>query len=534
MADVTIAVHTQRAQARTIVLALFALAFAFGIAGIFVRAHGYAGRLLWTDEAITAMRVSGQQGAQFIAAAVDGRPHSVEEIRRFAGIGAPAPMGEVVRSLAVEDSQHPPLYYVVTGAWTRAFGFSIATLRAPALLFGILVPFAVGWMCFELYSTRAAAALGFALASVSPVLVLYSQEAREYGLWALFVAVATAAVLRAVRKDDARWWIVYGACCIAGMYADVLFATVLLSHGIYVALRVRGRPRVRFVLCLAAAALAFAPWAVEILKHQRAIDLSNAWTAGPWPLRMLLEKWAFNIGTTFFDLEYAKPSLALVLVPIAALIAAAVWWNSAVLRGAARTMIVALLAVPVVTLMLPDLVLQSHRSSVTRYEMALWIALLVAVAGFLASRLRRKTGTGLWLSVTGALLIVMSLSSAIGANSRVWWDNRQDAPNIAIAHVLSENPSSVLVVPGRWARLLALSFYLAPSVSVEMLPPHAAAARPAGFGSAYLLGREAEARAAHGRLARVAFPDTGGLNAQVRSFRGGADTDELMLWRFEP
>lgn len=532
MADATIAVMNQPSRARSTALAIFMLAFAFGLLGIFVRAHGYADRLLWTDEAITALRTSGYTGAQFVASAVNTGPHTTAEIRRFAGIGAPRPLGDVVRSLAVEDAQHPPLYYLLTAMWTRAFGSSIGALRAPALLFGILVPFAVGWMCFELYGTRTAGALGFTLASVSPVLVIYSQQAREYGLWALFVALATAIVLRAIRTDDLRWWIAYGVCCIAAMYTDVLFATVLLSHCVYVGLRIRGRARVRFAACVAAAAIAFAPWALEIFKHKRAIDLSNAWTAGPWPLSMLLEKWAFNAGTAFFDLEYARAAFAIVLVPIAALVAAALWWNAAILRPAARTMILALLIVPVVTLMLPDLALHSHRSSVTRYEMALWIALTTALAGFLASRVRRRTAGGLWLIATTALVVMMGVSSAVAASTHVWWDNREDAPNPAIAQVLGAQPSTILVVPGRWARVLALSFYVAPSVRMELLPPHAPAVRPTGFENAYLLGLRAEARSAKGSVTRVSLPDAAAMNAQVRNFRGGADSDTLMLWRF--
>jgi hypothetical protein len=48
-----------------------------------------------------------------------------------------------------------------------------------------------------------------------------------------------------------------------------------------------------------------------------------------------------------------------------------------------------------------------------------------------------------------------------------------------------------------------------------------------------LLGLDAEAREAGGPVTRVQLPDAAAMNAQVRNFRGGADSDTLMLWRFE-
>ncbi len=58
----------------------------------------------------------------------------------------------------------------------------------------------------------------------------------------------------------------------------------------------------------------------------------------------------------------------------------------------------ALILAPVVMLFLPDLILHQHRSSVTRYGIALWIALIVCVAGFLAARTRNgRSGRSWWV-----------------------------------------------------------------------------------------------------------------------------------------
>ena len=285
MADVTVAA-VRRVRGRTAVRWLIPVLVAVGLLGLVLRFVGDGTRLFWTDEAITAMRTAGFTGADLVKGTVNGRTQTFAAIANYAGRGTMRPLGDVVRSLAIEDAQHPPVYYLATGAWTRLFGASIPSIRAPALLFGILVPFAVAWMCFELYGTKTSAALGFALSAVSPVLVIYTQQAREYGLWAFFVAASTAMFLRAIRSHSRRLWLVYGLCSVLGLYTDPLFVTVLIAHGIFAAFRLRGIPLRWFLIASGLVALAYVPWVVAILQHIRAIELSNAWTAGPWRTRI--------------------------------------------------------------------------------------------------------------------------------------------------------------------------------------------------------------------------------------------------------
>ncbi len=468
-------------------------------------------------------------------ALVDGRVHSVAYVMRYAGRGDQAPLSDVVRSLAKEDAQHPPVYYLLAAAWTRAFGPSISSLRAVSVLLGCLAPFAVGWLCFELYGTRLAAALGFAFSGVSPVLVLYSQQAREYGLWAALIAASTALFLRASRGNANGWWVAYALCSICALYTDVLFITVLVSHAAYAAICMRGKRLAGFAIALAATLVSFAPWAVQIALHRRTIELSNAWTAGPWPLHMLVEKWAFNAGTTFFDLEYAHAKLAAVLAAIFIFTACAVYWNVARAPRAERIMTAALIAAPLLMLFLPDLVLHQHRSSVTRYGMSLWIALIVCVAGFMAAQLSSMRRRALlWGGAATAVLLASLISSIVDVRSPVWWDNRSDAQNLTIAHILNEQPSTLVVVPGNWARVFDLAFYLHPDVGVQMLPSHAAARPAPGFARAFLLARPTDESA----FARSSGPlqivyKSQEENAQVRSFRGTPGGKEyLSLWRF--
>src|ERR1700729_270668 len=104
-----------------------------------------------------------------------------------------------VAGLAAEDPQHPPLYYVLAHLWVDVFGSSLSAIRALPALFGILALPCVFWLALELFRSRATALVALGLFALSPVFVLYSQEAREYSLWTIVVALASVAFLRALR-----------------------------------------------------------------------------------------------------------------------------------------------------------------------------------------------------------------------------------------------------------------------------------------------------------------------------------------------
>ena len=103
---------------------------------------------------------------------------------------ARAPVAEIIRFHWLATYEHPPLWILLMHAWSGVFGQSEAALRLPSVLAGTLaVPLL--WQV-----TRAARLnpgvriLAVALAAVSPLLVLYSQDARMYAV-ANLLAVAS-------------------------------------------------------------------------------------------------------------------------------------------------------------------------------------------------------------------------------------------------------------------------------------------------------------------------------------------------------
>ena len=76
------------------------------------------------------------------------------------------------------------------------------TLRLPFVIFGVLTVLAIWAFTNELFG-RAAAWLAAALACVCPILIIYSQEFRFYGLFVLFSSLSFWTLATALRTN--RW-----------------------------------------------------------------------------------------------------------------------------------------------------------------------------------------------------------------------------------------------------------------------------------------------------------------------------------------
>ncbi len=114
--------------------------------------------------------------------------------------------GGMLSHLSSNESA-PPLYYVLAWLWTHVFGTGAVGFRSLSALAGtatIPVLYACGREISDRVGVWAAA-----LATFSPAMYYYSQEARAYGLLVLFGAVAFLCWQRALRLRTGRslaWW----------------------------------------------------------------------------------------------------------------------------------------------------------------------------------------------------------------------------------------------------------------------------------------------------------------------------------------
>lgn len=146
-----------------------------------------------------------------------------------------------------EFSAHPPLWFALSKL-AIAFGWTEMLLRVPAAFAGILsVPalYVLGRRLFD----RRVALVGAALLAISPIDVLFSQNARNYAFFVLLAILLLYGAIRAVDGPDAapraRGWVLFVVAALAGLYTHYLFILPLAGAVLALALRLIQRATAR-------------------------------------------------------------------------------------------------------------------------------------------------------------------------------------------------------------------------------------------------------------------------------------------------
>lgn len=406
-------------------------------------------KLYTNDEATTSVHVSGHTIRDYLDAASAGRIRTMGDAMRFQSVDPHTTLKDVVTTLAVEDPQHPPLFYLLERSWQHVFGNSIVARRSLSAVIGVLVIAAAYGFGLALLRSRRGAAILCALVAVSPFHELYAQQAREYALWTLFVLLSSALLLRALEDEAPADWLLYALSAALGLYTDALFLYALASHAAFVVFAYRSNRAsvLRFAAAAGVAVGAFAPWLV-VLYRGRGMVTNNAYFSAPLPANLFALKWLFNIGAVFFDLDYLYHATAIVLVPLLALIAVA--WFVLCRRAEPRValFVCTLGGLSVLAFVVPDLLRHESRSTSGRYLIPAWIACEVTVA-FLISQVARRRSARARATGAGVLASfgVLGLASSwVGMHHEYWWGDASVAALGDIAHAIerAERPVSVV------------------------------------------------------------------------------------------
>jgi 4-amino-4-deoxy-L-arabinose transferase-like glycosyltransferase len=351
---------------------------------------------------------------------------------------------------ALVEDVHPPLYFLSVSAWTRAFGESDASLRAPSAVFGVLAVLATFLLGRRLFGAGAGLAAAF-LSAVAPFHVNYGQEARPYALLLLLALLSTHALVR-LAEEPGRWGrrVAYGALAASLPYTHANGAFVLLAHasfGAVTLVRARGEER----RALAAGALAatgvatvlLAPWLPSLLRQTGRVTESG-WIPVPTPkiVRRAV-------------VEHAGSAWALLVLAALALVAIATRDPGRARRAPRARLLVALLwLVPLAAPIL--LSFAGPRTFLPRTSIASSAALLL-LAGAGIAALARRPGWGAAAGAAAALLVA-ALSGRTLAR-RVAYVHNQDLRGAA-AVVERDALAGDVVVVGHSFERTALEHYL--------------------------------------------------------------------------
>lgn len=340
----------------------------------------------------------------------------------------------------------PPLYYLAVWLWAKLFGTSAWGLRSLSALAGVALVPVVYALGTSLKSARTGL-IAAAFATVSPLLVWYSQEARAY---MLFLLLATAAVLLFVR-GRLWWWALASAAALATHYFAVIVVLPMAAWLLWTRRRSAAWPVAAVVL----AGLALLPLAL----HQ------SAHVSRPWAIGLSASDGLLATGQSFLvGLEWTwlihRPG-----VIVLALLAVAMAWRA---RHHREALLPA--AIAAVALILPFLSsLVGPKYFTPGNELPAWplIAVVLAIG---ATRLLAAAACILMLAIT----LAGPLDPAL---------QRDDWRNLVGS--LQPAPRGIVVLNG-FEDTPVVRYYLKDQTTAYPVPEIAVIGRPAEAGFAFV------------------------------------------------
>jgi Dolichyl-phosphate-mannose-protein mannosyltransferase len=341
-------------------------------------------------------------------------------------------LGAMVSSMISHES-NPPLYFVVGWLWAKLFGTGAFGLRSLSALAGSAA-IVIAYLCGrELVSVRAGL-LAAALVTLSPFMIWYSQEAREYMLLAALCGASVLFFARALSRRSRRelgLWALFSALAIL-THAFAAFLIAPEAVALLWVLRSRAS-----AIAVAAVAVVQAALLPLILGHASNSLLSFI-RSTPLHTRIQQVPVAFAFGTLYQSSLVSYGLLGAAALAAALILLVVAGAPAEQLRGAAIA--AGLAAVVLVAPLL--LAVAGVDYYIYRALIPAWIPLAVVIgAACTAPRLR----------LLGAALAVGLLGSFIWAQIKIQTEaqyQRADWRSVAAALGRAPGPRAILVDNG--------------------------------------------------------------------------------------
>jgi mannosyltransferase len=361
--------------------------------------------------------------------------------------------------LRAEPFEHPPLYYLSLYPWQLLAGSSEFALRFYSVFWGLLFVPLLYALVRSLIDERLAW-LAALMATISPFMVVYSQETRMYTLMPCLAVLALLSFHQAIERARPRWWIAYAVVIAVGVAVHYYFALVWLATTAYLLLARPCRRRM-WLWGFGIQSLFFLVGAIWLI-------------AAPGPRSSLMRVLE---GETAFGLVYKLnkvmpalilgeirsrdvPALAYVLSTAGWLLTLlGVWWSrkSPLLRPSAWRLLALLLVLPLVaSFLIPYGVLARHLGYT-----------LISAFTFMAFGLLALRRLGrLWLSL-GVVVVLLLTSYGLVAQYTI---GKGDFGQ-AMAYVDGRAQPGDLLILNQPAQRHLMDYYNAQDWPVHYLPP---------------------------------------------------------------
>ncbi|MDA0266900.1 MAG: glycosyltransferase family 39 protein [Cyanobacteria bacterium] len=465
---------------RLIAIALLILGTAFRFAHLDRKVY-------WHDEAYTSMVITARPGRYLSQDLFQNRVVKPADLLAYQDFVPDLTLKDMVVRKGIEDVQHPPLYYVLLRFWAQVWGTAPVVTRGFSSLLSLLVFPALYGLCRELFALPLSGWVAIALFAVSPLHLVFGQEAREFGFWTALILASSALLLRAMDRPSWRNWVLYGVSMVAAAYTALFSVCIAIGHFAYVlgtdAGNQLGRsPRVgkRTIFCfgtLCWVAVFFLPWVYFIVAAHQELGGTTSWTAVPLTLLVGVQASVFNFSRSFVDFNFGLDAAIayLLALPILALQGYALYQLCRTAPRKTGWFMVTFMGVTALFFGLPDLLSGGQRFTVTRYLIPCFVGLQLAVVYLLSSNFTaRPSWKRRFATLVFSLLIALGvLSCGVYAQANTWWNKGLSSNYHQVAELINGAEAPLIVTDAfsyNPASMISLSYLLEPETQFLLLP----------------------------------------------------------------
>ncbi len=237
---------------------------------------------------------------------------------------------DLLKSVVTGES-NPSLYYLLQGGWSRVFGTDELGIRSfTALLGTAAIPLMYG--AGTAFYSRRAGLIAAAFAATSPILIWYSQEARNYEQLVFCAALMLWCFARALDDHGHRWlwgWGLAGALALATHYFAIF---VIVPQGLWLLWK-RRDARLDTTMAgasIAVVGLALLPlfatqrgrgdWIDDYSLSGRLLNVPEQFLVGyqvPWKILPTLAIFAFILIAGFVAVRADRAAIRALTAPLA-------------------------------------------------------------------------------------------------------------------------------------------------------------------------------------------------------------------------
>ncbi|QFS49179.1 glycosyltransferase family 39 protein [Nostoc sphaeroides] len=487
------------------------------VMGILFRFFNLDGKVYSHNETYTSLRLSGYRITEVKQQIFNNRVISRESFAQFQGVNQQKSLNDTIMNLAKEDPYHPPLYYIIARLWMEIFGNSVTAIRSLSACISLLVFPCVYWLCRELFNVplsvpgvaMPAAGYAYALMAISPIQLVYAQEAQEYILWLVTILLSSASLLRAMRlesqdKDEPvteqkrpdlfAIWSIYAVSLAISLYTFIWSPFIAFAHGIYVmsAAKFKLTETVRtYLLASLVGFLAFMPWITIVIGDFFQFLISADKTKMQSSSMPIFPFLLMQLTRIFFDINLSQdnPLNSLITPIFLILVGYSICFLCLTTNYKVWVFLITLIVVPALPLILSSA--GGIQLSTEPYFLPAYLGIQITVAYLLATQVYNGSGSrrSIWQIIIVLVIICGLISSKVSSQAETWWNKGMSYGNPQVARIINQTSSPLLVsdaLGNNFGNVLSLSYLLEPKVRFLLVNNQKTPNIPDGFADVFL------------------------------------------------